>query len=193
MALKFRDFYKPKKKPVEEPKETEVVVQKPVILEMPEREPISKDNTERSFAVFAVGQEWFAVDLDATLEILHEFETVLVPHLPESFSGVVNLRGESVPVVNLQKLLKEKSRPNGTRTCLITLINSTKIGFLIDSDVEIIKFVEGKFYPLPDCYTAEEAKFLEGIFWVGDRFVGILRPDQAFEVLTEWRLENENE
>ncbi|HEX7319063.1 MAG TPA: chemotaxis protein CheW [bacterium] len=210
MTLRYRQFYKPEEK---EPgkkqlpdtgtdkgdKETPPPVTPPVdsntadrpvpmqeSIAVLEREVRVKDFSERSFAVFTVGKEWYAVDLDATLEILHSFDVVAVPHLPEIFSGVTNLRGESVPVVDLKKLMGAQQAPDSINVCLIMLFGSTKIGFLIDSEVEIVNAAQGKFYPLPDCFTKDEARFLEAVFWMNDRFIGLLKPGQALEVLTKW-------
>ena len=189
MTLKFRQFYKPAKKDQAKTSQNEESpVQQASPVSILRKEQATKEITERSFAVFAVGKEWFAVDLDSTLEILHTFEIVTVPHLPETFSGVTNLRGESVPIVDMQKLLRAEAETAATKTCLVMMLGATKIGFLIDSDVEIVSAVQGKLYPLPDCYSKDEAKFLEAIFWLSDRFVGILRPAQALEVLTSWEL-----
>jgi len=184
MALKFREFYKPAEKP---PKTEKKVITKEVI----EKETVQGKIAERSFAIFAVGTEWYAINLDLISEIITSFEILSVPHLPESFSGVINLRGESVPVVDLRKLLKIEEAETKTRICVITMIRSSKIGLLVDSDVEIVNLADGRFYPLPDCYTKDEAKFLEGIFLVEDKLAGILIPERVIEVLTEWRSEDE--
>ncbi len=146
---------------------------------------------EKSFAVFNVGKERFAIDLDAILEILHTFSIISAPHLPEMFSGVINVREGSIPVISLQELLKEEKIETVTRACLVTSIDSLKIGFLIDSDIEIVTSTKGSLHPLPDCYTKEEAEFLDGIFWVKDKFIGILKPKKMIEILSEWREDNE--
>lgn len=159
--------------------------------EIIDKEVAQVSSEEKSFAFFIIGKELFAIELGSILEILHTFNIVSVPHLPKVFSGVINLRNESVPVADLQKLLKEEKIETETKVCLITLIGSSKIGFLVDSDVEIITSEEGKFYPLPDCYTKEEAEFLDGIFWVKDKFIGILKPKEVMETLAEWREDNE--
>lgn len=147
--------------------------------------------TERTFAVFVVGNGWYAFDLDSVLEILHMFKIVSVPHLAELFSGVVNVRDESIPVVDLRRLLKEDSHEPEVRTCLLTMIGSSKIGFLVDSDAEIVELKAGRFCPLPDCFSKEEAEFIKGIFWLGDEFIGILNPLRALEVLGGWREKGE--
>ncbi len=184
MAIKFRQFYRQDK-----PRVT-----KEVKKEIPKKRIEASKAEDKSLAVFGVGKEWFAIELDAILEIIHSFELISVPHLPVSFIGVVNLRGESVPVIDLRSLLKEKEPDEDkteVRPCLITIIDDSKIGFLVDTEVEIVNFNEGKFSPLPDIYSKEEAKFLAGIFWYQDRFAGVLKPRELIDTLTEWRQNDE--
>ncbi|UCG93377.1 MAG: chemotaxis protein CheW [candidate division WOR-3 bacterium] len=152
---------------------------------------LGQTGTERTFAVFTVGKGWYAFDLDLVLEILHAFNLVSVPHLAELFSGVVYVREESIPVVDLRRLLKEDSHEPEVRTCLMTMVGASKIGFLVDSDPEIVDLKAGKFCPLPDSFSKEEADFIEGIFWLSDKFIGILNPLRALEVLGGWREQGE--
>lgn len=158
----------------------------------PAEAPVEKNKSEEhSYAVFAVGKEKFAIDLDYITEILHTFKIISVPHLPEMFSGVVKLRGASIAVINLQTLLKGEKTETEVRPCLITKVGTRAMGFLVDSDVVIIAAGQGRLCPLPDSFTKEEVKFLEGIFWTDQTFVGILKPKEMLEVLTQWRQENE--
>ncbi len=156
-----------------------------------ERHDIQEHDEEQSYAIFSVGEELFAINLDSILEILHEFDLVDVPHLPETFSGVVDLRGESIPVVELRNLLSEKNIETETRACLVTNVGTSKIGLLVDSDVEIVTSEQGDIHPLPDCFTKEETEFLDGIFWVKDKFVGLLRPKGMMETLAASKEKNE--
>ncbi|MGB3341971.1 MAG: chemotaxis protein CheW [bacterium] len=156
------------------------------------KRPENRDETkEESYAIFNVGNEKFAINLDSIKEILHTFKIMTVPHLPELFSGIVKLRGESVPVVDLQNLLKESVTEVTIKPCLITKLGDSSMGFLIDSDVSIITTEQFKLHPLPDCFTREEIEFLEGILWVDNTFVGVLKPREMVEILAQWRQENE--
>uniref|UniRef100_A0A7C4TCQ3 CheW-like domain-containing protein n=1 Tax=candidate division WOR-3 bacterium TaxID=2052148 RepID=A0A7C4TCQ3_UNCW3 len=189
MALKFRKFYKP-----EEPQKEEVIQSVPINQTATTeelKEPVILKKEERTFAIFSVGSEWYGIDLDSIVEVLHNFEIVPVPHLPQSFMGVINLRGESVPVVLMSELLKQKTRMEGTKVCIISMVGNNKTGLLVDSEVEIVNYDKGKLYPLPDCFSKEEAEFLEGIFWYDNRFIGILRIENALSLLIKWRLEDE--
>lgn len=180
MKLKFRQFYNSKE-------EGERLPAAEVSSEREVTEVLTKiEKKERSFAIFSVGEEWYGVELDRILEILHDFEIIPVPHLPPVYCGVTNLRGESVPVVVMSKLLNQISKGEN-KSCIITVVHKNKIGLLVDSEVEIYNIEKGKLYPLPDCYTKEESEFLEGIFWQGERFIGILRVERALSLLSEWR------
>ena len=139
---------------------------------------------ERSFAVFSVGRERFCFDLDLVLETLYTFNIIEVSHLPEPFVGVIKLKGATVPVVDLQKLLKEEEVETEMKTCLIVSTGTSNTGFITDSDIEIVPAEKGRVHPLPDCYTAEEAKFLEGIFWLEDNFIGILKAKEMIDSLS---------
>jgi purine-binding chemotaxis protein CheW len=176
---------KSKKKP-----KTKLKIIKPVTKHVLPKKT-KNDIEEISYATFMVGKEYFAIDLDSIAEILHEFNIVSVPHLPDTFSGVIELRGESIPVVDLQKLLAEEKITDSVRTCLITIINSSHMGLLVDSDIEIMTESDGRIHPLPDCYIEEEIAFLDGIFWVEDKFFGILKPKEMIEILAKWRHDNE--
>ncbi|MEO0185056.1 MAG: chemotaxis protein CheW [candidate division WOR-3 bacterium] len=142
---------------------------------------------ERGFAIFAVGNEWYAVDMDAIFEILHDFEISAASHLPDFFEGITDLRGESIPVVNLKNLLKIDPGENDSQVCLISEFENKKTGFLIDSDIEIVKSSDIQFFALPDCYSADEKKFLEGIIEHKTKLIGVLRLNQVLKVLTERR------
>jgi len=151
-----------------------------------------KKEEEKGYAVFAVGNEFYGVDLDSIFEILHDFAIVPVSHLPEYFEGVINLRGESIPAVNIKKLLNIGSDITNFQVCIVSISGGEKIGFLVDSDVEIIKSSECQSFALPDCFSAEEQKFLEGIIEYKGRLTGIIRLNQALKTITEWRSKNEN-
>lgn len=202
MALKFRDFYKPR----EATGKTEKKSEKPETTARPaapEKKPVTsagqsppsalapRGPEERNFAIFQVGSEWYGIDLNLITEILHNFDLIPVPHLPAAFAGVTNLRGESLPVVDLSRLFGLPASSARASSCIIVKIDATKIGFLSDSDVEIVNQALGRHCPLPSSFTKEEAFFIEGIFWYRDLFIGIFFPERALQFLSEWRIEHE--
>ncbi|MEO0161188.1 MAG: chemotaxis protein CheW [candidate division WOR-3 bacterium] len=146
-----------------------------------------RSGEEQAYALFAVANEYYAIDLDAIFEILHDFTIVPATHLPDIYAGIVRLRNETIPVVHLRRLLNLPAEEINYPVCLILQSSGQKIGYLIDSDIEIIKSSECQFFPLPDSFTSQEQKFLEGIISYKDRLFGIIKLDMALKTLTERR------
>ncbi len=139
---------------------------------------------EKGYALFAVGNEFYCVDLDSVFEILHDFAITSVSHLPQYFEGVINLRGESITVVNLKNLLNINSPVSNYQVCIVTTSTNEKTGFLVNSEIEIIKSSECQYFALPDCFNSEEQKFLDGIIEYKGRLIGIIKLNQALKILT---------
>lgn len=142
----------------------------------------------KRYAFFCVGKQKYAVDVDRVIEVLHQFTIEPVSHLPETFPGIIHLRGVSIPVVDLPYLLREEKIESGEKTCLIAMLEKEQIGLLIDSDIEIIMSDEGFVHTLPDCYTKEEAQFIDGILAVDDAFMAIINPNGIVRTLIDWRV-----
>lgn len=145
------------------------------------------ESGEAKMAVFQVGIEMYAFPLENIIETLYSFTIAAVEHLPVVFAGIVSLRGKSLPVVSLHDLLKIEKCEDPTPVCVIVDMGGDLMGFLVDSDIEIVPEHMGTRHALPDCYTAEEEEFIEGIFWLEQRFIGILNPRRMMEVLAGWR------
>lgn len=163
--------------------------QKSVKPKIPENGVKNAQIQQKGYAIFAVGDEWYCVDIDSIYEILHDFTITPVSHLAGIFEGIINLRGESIPVVNLRNLLNLKGSNTNYQVCIISINNGIKTGFLVDSDIEIIRSTEVSCFPLPDCFNSEEQKFLEGIIEHKNRLIGIIRFKDALDILTKRRLE----
>ena len=56
----------------------------------------------RSFLTFRVGTQWYAVDVSAVFEVANMVAISDVPDMPQAILGVVNIRGNVVPVIDLR-------------------------------------------------------------------------------------------
>jgi chemotaxis signal transduction protein len=162
------------------------------------KEPLQKDikkqkatlppkETEKKLAIFRVGDEMYAFHLDIIMETLYNYSLKPVEHMPEMYKGIISFRNKSVPVVSLRELLKAGDTGSSDPVCVVVTMDKEHMGFIIDTDVDIIPESMGQRYPLPDCYSIEESEFIEGIFWLDQRFIGILNPLRMMEILVGWR------
>lgn len=141
---------------------------------------------EEAYAVFSVGREKFCFNLEDILETIYDYKATALPHLPDNFVGAVKVKGESIPLLDLDHLLNEENTAPSQRPCVIVRLGAAKMGFIVDSDIEIVTSTQCILYPLPDCYSQDEMRFIAGIMRHEDDFIGILMPKEMMKILAHW-------
>ncbi len=136
------------------------------------------------FLSFMLGQEMFAIGILAIREILEYGGVTPVPGLPPCISGVINLRGTAVPVLDLARRLERPPSPIGKRTCIIVIEvvgddGAFVIGILVDAVNAVLDIPATEIEPAPRFGAAVKAELLQGIGKVQGRFVLLLNVQQV--------------
>ena len=137
----------------------------------------------RQYLTFKLGDEVFATDVAKVREVL-DFTTITkIPRTPDFMSGVINLRGNVVPVVDL-RLCFEMSRTEKTvNTCVVVVEmlldgDPTVIGALADSVEEVIDLEPDQIQPAPKIGTQIRTDFIKGMGKRDGQFIMILDIDR---------------
>ena len=139
----------------------------------------------RQYLTFKLGEETFAIDVAQVREVLDLTTITKIPRTPEFMSGVINLRGSVVPVVDL-RLCFEMSRTEKTlNTCIVVVEvlldgEATIIGALADSVEEVIDLEPDQIQPAPKIGTRIRTDFIKGMGRRETRFIMIIDIDKAF-------------
>ena len=134
---------------------------------------------EPQFLSFMLGQDMFAMGILAVREILEYAGVTPVPQMPPCISGVINLRGTAVPVLDLACRLEREPVPVSKRTCIIVVEvdgdNGTfVIGILVDAVNAVLDIPPSEVEPAPSLGAQVRAEMLQGIGKVNGRFVLLL-------------------
>jgi purine-binding chemotaxis protein CheW len=128
---------------------------------------------------FMLGPDMFAIGILAVREILEYAGVTPVPQMPACISGVINLRGTAVPVLDLARRLERAPSPIGKRTCIIVIeVDSDDgafvIGILVDAVNAVLDIPAADVEPAPSFGAQVRAELLQGIGKVNGRFVLLL-------------------
>lgn len=132
------------------------------------------------FLSFMLGQDMFAIGILAVREILEYAGVTPVPQMPACISGVINLRGTAVPVLDLARRLERAPSPIGKRTCIIVVEvdgggeGAFVIGILVDAVNAVLDIPPSEIEPAPSFGAQVRAEMLQGIGKVHGRFVLLL-------------------
>lgn len=105
---------------------------------------IHKESNVSEIAVFKIDNEEFAFDIEDVQEIIKYEEITPIPDAPEFIEGILNLRGQVIPIMSLPKRLNFEEKIDEKTKIIVCLIKDERIGFIVDDVIEIL-FVEDKY------------------------------------------------
>jgi purine-binding chemotaxis protein CheW len=139
------------------------------------------------YLTFKLDDEVFALDIGKVREVL-DFTTVTkVPQTPDFMRGVINLRGNVVPVMDMRLKFGMTSTEKSVNTCVIItevrVDNEIAIlGAMADSVQEVLDLEPGEIEPPPRIGTKLNTEFIRGMGKHNDQFIIILDIDKVFSV-----------
>lgn len=139
----------------------------------------NEDMTRDRYLCFTLDEQSFAVPITVVREIVEMQEITPVPHMPDYLRGVVNLRGQIIPIIDLRLRLGMGFREYDRRTCIVIVSYQDKqIGLVVDRMDEVVHFDENHREPAPD-YRGERGmhRFVGGVGRQDDRVVMLLESD----------------
>jgi purine-binding chemotaxis protein CheW len=118
---------------------------------------IGETMSEEAFVIFRLGQQDYGLPIASVDEVARPPERMTkLPKAPAFIDGVVNLRGNVVPVVDLRRRFAVSSmEPNARQRILVLAFGGGKTGFMVDSVSEVSKISTHAISPAPMVSDAE--------------------------------------
>ena len=133
-------------------------------------EEVETDDEESSSIerclTFESGDLILYISTNYVIEIINNHSITTLPLMPPYIQGIINLRGQILPVVDIQQLMgKEESDCSG-QTCIIVLdIDSVSLGIIVDSVRQVIDIYLKNVKPIP---LKRQQKLLNGMVTMED-------------------------
>ena len=137
------------------------------------------------YLTFKLEDEVFALDISKVREILDFTIITKVPRTPEFMRGVINLRGNVVPVVDMRLKFWMSRTEKTVNTCIIIVevtVDGEKIilGTLADSVQEVLDLDAEHIEPAPKIGTRLRTEFIKGMGKRDAHFIIIIDIDKVF-------------
>jgi purine-binding chemotaxis protein CheW len=127
-------------------------------------------------AVVFAGQEEFGIDIGKVVEILKVPRVHVLPQLPSFLSGMVNIRGEVIPLVDLRKRFGIASSSTKERVVVVRS-EREKVGLLVDGVKEIINLRPEDTLKPPAMFRGLKTEYMIGIGRKGESIIILLDLD----------------
>jgi purine-binding chemotaxis protein CheW len=141
--------------------------------------PVANTDEGIQCLTFSVASERFAVDILDIREIIEVGMMTSVPLAPDFVRGVVNLRGNVLPVIDLAVRLGRSQQPIGKRTCIVVVEievarERLSLGILVDEVNEILEIAPEHLQPPPRVGGRMRTDFIRAMGRVDDIFIVLL-------------------
>jgi len=143
----------------------------------------SSPDKMRQFVIFELGSENFCIDLLSVREIIRIVEITRLPEAPEFVEGVITLRGEVVPIIDLRKRFGFTISENENSDNRIMIIETADniLGFIVDGVREVLRTRNSEIKPPPAMITSEiDKRYFEGVITNGNMLLIVLIADLIF-------------
>ena len=157
-------------------------------MEIKEKEEV----IQQQYLTFFLADEEYAINIQRVKEIIEYTTVTKVPKVPEWIRGVINLRGNVVPVVDLTVRFGLKERPVSKTTCIVIVeieqdSERAVMGVIADAVNQVIDLAPKDIEEPPAFGTRVRLEYLFGMGKLGKKFALILNIDSVLsntELLT---------
>jgi purine-binding chemotaxis protein CheW len=153
-----------------------------------------------TYLSFTVCDELFAVNVINVLEVLQKQHITHVPNAPYHIKGIINFRGDVVPVFESRTKFNLTPRPVEASYVIIVLDLSSdsdvfRIGAIVDRVRDVIVIDEAAIQPVPAMGADFSSELFHGIFKLKENFILLLNAEKVFsdEALFEIKSIKQNE
>lgn len=137
-------------------------------------------NTAR-YLTFFLGDELYGIGIENVQEIIAMMRITIVPKTPPHIKGVMNLRGNIIPIVDMRtKFGMEYQEPNMYTATVIVSIEGTSIGFIVDTVEEVMQIADDVLMDAPNFGTQIDTSFISKMAQRDEDVIMLLDLDKVF-------------
>jgi len=135
----------------------------------------SEESLDDMYLTFVLGDVEFGINISYVTEIIGIQAITFVPELPVFVKGIINLRGQIIPVIDVRLRFQREPVEYNDRTCIIVLqIKELSIGFIVDSVASCIAITNDNILEPPTVQRNFYQKYVSGIGRIMEKIILIL-------------------
>ena len=135
----------------------------------------AEDTLKDMYLTFRLGHEDYGIEIRYVTEIVGMQKITEVPDMPMFVKGVVNLRGQVIPVIDMRLRFNMPPQDYDERTCIVVVnIGGAQVGLVVDTVNEVRNIEESQVSPPPKAAGADSAQYIQGMGKVGETVVILL-------------------
>lgn len=131
---------------------------------------------------FNLSNEEFGIDILSVQEINRMTDITKIPNAPEYVEGAINLRGSTIPIIDLRKKLGFNGASTGESSRIVVVeLKKAVLGFIVDSVSSVLRIPIDTIEPPPSLVSNTESHYMKGVGKLDDRLIILLDLEKVFD------------
>ena len=127
-----------------------------------------EDTQQNRYLTFHLGDEDYGISIANIIEIVGIQKVTEVPDMPDFLKGVINLRGQVIPVIDVRKRFQMEERAYDDRTCVIVIkVRELSVGLIVDTVSEVREISDDCVSQAPSIGDSTNGRYIAGLGKVG--------------------------
>ena len=148
---------------------------------------IQSGTGENQYLTFILNNEEYGVDILRVQEIRGWEQATNIPNAPDYVTGVINLRGMVIPIIDLRKRFNfpESSVGSTTVIVIVKIVNESEertVGMIVDAVSEVYNVKAESISETPELGSTINTKFIKGLATVDEKMIILLDIDLLVNV-----------
>ena len=124
---------------------------------------------------FSIGNEDYGVNIQTVKEVIRHREITRLPKAPTFVKGVINLRGDVIPILDLRERfgMEQKDYTDMTRV-IVAEVEGRSVGMVVDSVSHVIRIEQDQIEPPPPYVGHVSEEYIKGVGKVGEKLIVLL-------------------
>ena len=124
---------------------------------------------------FKLGSEEYGVDIGQVQEINRMVAVTHVPRAPQFMEGVINLRGQLIPIIDLRtRFGMDRAEHTKSTRIVVTEIGTKRIGMVVDSVSEVLRLPLEQIEEAPEMISGVDTEYIRGVGKLDERLIILL-------------------
>lgn len=129
-----------------------------------------------------LGEEEYGIDIMRAQEIITVSEITRMPEVPDYIRGLINLRGNVIPIVDLRCRFSLPAKPYDESTRIIVAnVREKTVGFVVDAVTGVLRIREEQIDPPPTNITELEHQYVCGLVRLNNKLLILLNIDAVLQ------------
>jgi purine-binding chemotaxis protein CheW len=139
---------------------------------------------------FMVGEEEYGLEILRVKEVIRIREITRLPRAPSFVKGIINLRGDVIPIIDLRDKfgLEHKEYTSMTRVIVVD-VDGRLVGMVVDAASQVVRVPADQIDPPPPIVGGLSVEFIKGVGKIEERLIILLKIDRILSTQEKVELE----